>query len=50
LIQQTTTGGETIGLVQKAKDTGGELGQSTGNVFENVMTFFGNILAYLLSA
>ena len=49
LIQQTTTGGETTGLVQKAKDTGGELGQTTGGVLGNVTRFFGNILAYLLS-
>jgi small-conductance mechanosensitive channel len=48
LIQQTT-GGETTGLVQQAKNTGGELGQSTGSVLGNVTTFFGNILAYLVS-
>ena len=49
LIQQTTTGGETTGIVQKAKDTGGQLGQTTGSVLGNVTTFFGNILAYLVS-
>lgn len=48
LIQQTT-GGETTGLVQQAKQTGGQLSESTGNVFENVALFFGNIFAYLVS-
>jgi hypothetical protein len=34
-------------LIQQT--TGGQLSESTGNVFENVATFFGNILAYLVS-
>jgi hypothetical protein len=37
-----------FGLIQE-ETTGEQLGQSTGNVFENLLTFFGNILAYLLS-
>jgi small-conductance mechanosensitive channel len=49
LIQQSTASGETTGIVQKAKDTGGQLGQTTGSVLGNVATFFGNILAYLIS-
>src|SRR3954454_16664175 len=47
LIQESTE--ETTGRVQKAQNTGAKLGQSTGNVFENLGTFFGNILAYLIS-
>ncbi|MBV9454485.1 MAG: mechanosensitive ion channel [Rubrobacter sp.] len=49
ILVQQTRGGETTSLVQQAKNTGGQLGESTGNVFENVATFFGNILAYLVS-
>ena len=46
---QEATGKETTGLVQQAKDTGGELGKTTGSVFENVAAFFGNVVLYLVS-
>jgi moderate conductance mechanosensitive channel len=49
LLQEEATGEETTTLVQQARETGGELGKTTGNVFENVATFFGNIASYLVS-
>ena len=49
IIIQQTTGGETTSLVQQAKNTGGQLSETIGTVLGNVATFFGNILAYLVS-
>jgi moderate conductance mechanosensitive channel len=49
ILIQETTGEETTSLVQQAKDTGGELGKTTGSAFENVATFFGSIFRYLIS-
>ena len=48
LIQEAT-GDETTSFVQKAKDTGGELGKTTGGVFEDVTTIFGKIVSYLIT-
>lgn len=49
LLQEATGGEETTGLVKQAKETGGELGKTTGRGLENVATFFGNIASYLVS-
>src|SRR5215210_4382945 len=48
LIQEATSE-ETTSIVQQARETGGELGKTTGGVFENVATFFGNVVSYLVS-
>jgi moderate conductance mechanosensitive channel len=49
ILLQEATGEEATSLTQQARETGEELGQTTGSVFENVATFFGNIAAYLVS-
>ena len=49
VLLQEATGEETTSLVQQAKDTGGELGQTTGRGFESVSSVFGSIISYLVS-
>ncbi len=49
ILLQEAAGEEATSLSQEAREAGEELGKTTGSVFENVTTFFGNIGAYLVS-